>query len=116
MDPVLKFFFFFFLVGAGMLDLNPSRAGFREPTSYISLQIQDHGAGILQVGLPQVGEPGHGRSVDDAMIGGPAHLHDGRPDHVPLAAEAGQDLDSSDGSYSHLWGHNDGLGVRSTNL
>ncbi|KAF3834596.1 hypothetical protein F7725_027154 [Dissostichus mawsoni] len=39
-------------------------------------EVQHHGGRVLQVLLPQVGEPAHGGAVDDAVIRRPADVHD----------------------------------------
>mmetsp|Transcript_13570 Transcript_13570/g.39658 ORF Transcript_13570/g.39658 Transcript_13570/m.39658 type:complete len:504 (+) Transcript_13570:153-1664(+) len=40
---------------------------------------EEHGRGLLEVADPGVGEAGHHRPVDDAVVGRPAHLHDALP-------------------------------------
>lgn len=54
-----------------------------------SFQIQDHAGRVLQVGLPQVGEPTHGGSVDDSVICRPAYIHDMCFHHLVLFVKPG---------------------------
>ncbi len=62
-----------------------------EEVSFL-FQIQDHGSGVFQVRYPQVGETTHGGSVDDPVVGGPAHVHDVRFHYLALVVEPGQHL------------------------
>ena len=55
-------------------------------------KVQDHGGWVLQVGLPQIGEPAHGGAVDDPMVRRPAHVHDVGLHHLVLRVEPGQHL------------------------
>lgn len=61
-------------------------------TSLFSLHVHHHGGRILKIRLPQVGEACHGGTIDDPVIGWPAHLHDVCPPHIARATEPWQHL------------------------
>lgn len=61
-----------------------------------SLQVQEHGRRVFQVGLPQVREARHGGAVDDPVIGRPAHLHDLRLIHVSFLVEPRKGLQTQE--------------------
>jgi len=78
--------------------------------------VQQEEGRLLQVLLPHVRETGHGHAVDNAMVGGPAHAHYIRLDHLILVIETGHRLGPSHRTDGHLGRHNAGVRVSATNL
>ena len=46
------------------------------------LQVEEHELRVLEVRDPRVGEARHRGTVDDAVVGAPAHVHHARLDEV----------------------------------
>ena len=59
----------------------------------VSFQIQDHGRWVLQVLPPQVGEPAHGGSVDDPVVGRPADVQNVSFNQLSVGVEPWKDLE-----------------------
>ena len=84
----------------------PSNSTQQQPSMTGSLEVQQHGGGVLQRLLPQIAEPGHGGAIYDPVVRRPAHVHHQRFHEIVLFIESRQflnlshrangDLDASD--------------------
>ncbi len=66
------------------------------------MHVQDHGGGVLDVLLHEVGEPGHGGTVNHSVVGRPAHIHDMCFNQVVLIVKSWYFSYPTDGSYGNL--------------
>lgn len=62
----------------------------------VSFEVKEHRGGSFQVRAPRVGEAGHGGTVDDTMISGPAHAHHVGFDQLTTGIEPRKDLHVSE--------------------